>query len=182
MLINAWKSGCRFDGWTDFFDYDRWVSVFKKSAINPNYYTDGCADVEQPLPWDHIDIGVERSFLIKEMARAAGGKITADCRTGTCSGCGVCDFETLKPISYHDQKRISSGEELACEPQPSDPSMHYVVNFKKMNTVRFLGHLEMVKIFIRSLRRANIPLKYSHGLSSHAQNIFRGYPAHGDAK
>ena len=163
VLINAWKSGCRFDGWTDFFNYDRWVTVFKKSGINPNKYTDGCSDTQQPLPWDHINIGVDRSFLIEERARATDGKITKDCRTGSCSGCGVCDFDTLKPISFHDQKRISLTDAPAPEPESPDTSVKYSVNFKKMKTARFLGHLEMVKIFTRSLRRASIPLKYSRG-------------------
>ena len=163
VLIDAWRSGCRFDGWTDFFDYDRWMTVFQASGINPRHYTDGNSDTDQPLPWDHIDIGVDRSFLIEEKARAAIGKITSDCRTGSCSGCGVCDFESIKPVSFHDQKELFSTQGPLPGPQPSETGIKYVVNFKKMKSSRFLGHLEMVKIFIRSLRRERVPLKYSNG-------------------
>ena len=163
VLINAWKSGCRFDGWTDFFNYYRWITVFKESGINPKKYTGGCSDTQQPLPWDHINIGVDRSFLMKEKERAAGGKLTDDCRTGSCSGCGVCDFDALKPVSFHDQKNIFLKETPVSEPERSEISIKYWVNFKKMGSARFLGHLEMVKIFIRSLRREKIPLKYSNG-------------------
>lgn len=163
VLINAWRSGCRFDGWTDFFDYDRWMMVFKASGINSKHYTDGFSDTDQRLPWDHINIGVDRSFLIEEKARAAAGKITNDCRTGSCSGCGVCDFESIKPISFHDQKENFSTQGPLPGPQPSDTGIKYSINFKKMNASRFLGHLEMVKIFTRSLRRERIPLKYSKG-------------------
>ncbi|MBR9986343.1 MAG: TIGR03936 family radical SAM-associated protein [Desulfosarcina sp.] len=163
VLIDAWRSGCRFDGWTDFFDYDRWMTVFEANRINPRHYTDGIFDTDQQLPWDHIDIGVERSFLIEEKARAAIGKITSDCRTGSCSGCGVCDFESIKPVSFHDHKRLFSTQGPLPGPQPSETDVKYVVNFKKMKSSRFLGHLEMAKIFIRSLRRESVPLKYSNG-------------------
>ncbi|MBC2711343.1 MAG: TIGR03960 family B12-binding radical SAM protein [Desulfosarcina sp.] len=163
VLINAWKSGCRFDGWTDFFNYDRWVAVFEESGINPRNYTDGCSDTEQPLPWDRIDIGVDLSFLRKERARAVDGKITVDCRTGSCSGCGVCDFDSLKPVSFHDKKRFFlTGTPVREAETPKTPNKYWV-NFKKMDAARFLGHLEMVKSFTRSLRRARIPLKYSQG-------------------
>lgn len=163
VLINAWKRGCRFDGWTDFFDYDRWVSVFEECGINPKEYTDGYSDLEAPLPWDHIHIGVDRSFLKKEKDRSQTGRITKDCRTGCCSGCGVCDFDSLKPVSFHDQKNNFSMETAEAVPETSDLSVKYRVSFKKMGAYRFLGHLEMVKIFTRSLRRAKIPVKYSNG-------------------
>jgi radical SAM-linked protein len=163
VLIEAWQSGCRFDGWTDFFNYERWQMVFSKAGIDPNHYTGGYADTQQSLPWDHINIGVDRSYLAAEKERATAGEITEDCRTGACSGCGVCDFNMLHPVSYHGKHVIFSGKVSAPEPEISDTSISYVVNFKKMNNARFLGHLEMVKIFTRGLRRANIPINYSHG-------------------
>ncbi|WP_372682399.1 TIGR03960 family B12-binding radical SAM protein [Desulfosarcina sp.] len=163
VLINAWRSGCRFDGWTDFFDYDRWMTVFQASGINPRHYTQGYSDTDRPLPWDHINIGVDRSFLLEEKARAVAGKITNDCRTGSCRGCGVCDFESIKPVSFHDHKGFLSTQKPLPEPQASETAIKYVVSFKKMKAARFLGHLEMVKIFTRSLRRERLPLKYSKG-------------------
>ncbi len=163
VLIKAWRSGCRFDGWTDFFNYDRWVRVFDESGINSKCYTDGFSNTEQSLPWDHIHIGVDRSFLLKEKGNAAKGKITDDCRTGSCSGCGVCDFASLKPISFHSRKNEFLSQHPVGDPVRSETTVKYLVNFKKMGAARYLGHLEMVKIFIRSLRREQIPLKYSQG-------------------
>lgn len=173
VLIRAWESGCRFDGWTDFFNYDRWMSVFKASGVNPQAYTAGRADTADPLPWDHIDIGVARSYLVKERERAADGNITVDCRTGSCSQCGVCDFDRLRPISYHDWEIIPADNPQEIEPFPPDTTSTYVINFKKLGAARFLGHLEMVKIFTRSLRRAEIPLKYSNGFHPMPKVSFR---------
>ena len=163
VLIEAWKSGCRFDGWTDFFDYERWKNVFDKAGLRPDTYTAGFPDTDQPLAWDHIDLGVTRAFLVKERQRAFKGKITVDCRNDACSGCGVCDFKQIQPISYFDQTIVSDESPEEDGVDETEPSMKYVVVFKKMHAARFLGHLEMVKIFIRSIRRAAIPIKYSKG-------------------
>ena len=163
VLIDAWRSGCRFDGWTDYFNYDRWMNVFEASGINPKWYTEGRSDTDRPLPWNHINIGVARSFLIEERARAVAGQITSDCRTGSCSGCGVCDFESIQPVSFHNFKESFKTEKPLPERQLPVTGITYLVHFKKIKSARFLGHLEMVKIFIRSLRREAIPLKYSEG-------------------
>lgn len=173
VLLRAWKSGCRFDGWSDFFNYDKWMRVFEESGINPATYTGGREDTEQTLPWDHIHIGVDRSFLLKEKARAADGQITDDCRTGVCSGCGVCDFDTIKPISFYEQADTVStktGEEKA---NPQETAYKYEVFFKKMGAARFLGHLEMIKVFIRGMRREGFPLKYSNGFHPMPRVSFR---------
>ncbi|BBO70205.1 B12-binding protein [Desulfosarcina alkanivorans] len=163
VLINAWKKGCRFDGWTDFFDYDRWMVVFKESGINPIHFTQGWSEPDTALPWDHIHIGVERSFLWNENERAKDGNLTDDCRTGLCSGCGVCDFKSIQPVSYHDKENHFYTANQKEEVAGTETIFKYIINFRKMSTARFLGHLEMVKIFIRGLRREKIPLKYSKG-------------------
>ena len=173
VLLRAWKSGCRFDGWSDYFNYDKWMRVFEESGINPEMYTGGRFDTEQPLAWDHIHIGVDRSFLLNEKTRATDGLITEDCRTGSCSGCGVCDFDTIKPVSFHglaDSVSIDTGEEKA---NLQESTYRYEVLFKKMGSARFLGHLEMVKIFIRALRREGFPLKYSKGFHPMPRVSFR---------
>jgi radical SAM family uncharacterized protein/radical SAM-linked protein len=162
-LLTAWKQGCRFDGWSDFFDYDRWKAVFKASDIEERDYTRGFEETDQPLPWDHIDMGISRGFLLKERERALQGKITDDCRTGACGQCGVCNFKTIQPISFHKlPAKTEAGDEQGSSEQPQ-ASFTYVLEFKKLKAARFLGHLEMVKAFIRSLKRARMPLKYSNG-------------------
>jgi radical SAM-linked protein len=163
VLVQAWERGCRFDGWTDHFDYDRWIRVFAECGIEPFRFTRGPFDLDGALPWDHIKIGVEQGYLLEERKRASEGKITVDCRTGSCSSCGVCDFDRLRPISFHDYQVASVTQPTTNDTQPTEKKRTYLIQFKKMGTARFLGHLEMIKVFTRSLRRARIPLKYSNG-------------------
>ncbi len=89
-IYEAWKNGARFDGWTEFFDYERWLAAFAAAGIDPAYYAQRHRDPAEPLPWDHIDCGVTKDYLALEWRRAQTGALTRDCRREACSGCGVC--------------------------------------------------------------------------------------------
>lgn len=84
----AWKRGARFDGWTETFDFDRWMGAFRDSDIDPHWYVRERVPGER-LPWNHIDAGVSKEFLLRERARALTGTPTGDCRTGPCNACGL---------------------------------------------------------------------------------------------
>ena len=88
VIEEAVRLGARLDGWDEFFRYDLWLDAFKTCGIDPNFYTvRGCGE-EELLPWDHIDVGVRKDFLLRERHRAYENKITPDCRAG-CAGCGA---------------------------------------------------------------------------------------------
>lgn len=87
-LIEANKRGMRLDGWEEFFDYDKWMDVFKSCGIDPSFYANREFGEEEILPWDNIDIGVTKEFLLRERHRAYEGKTTPNCRM-QCSGCGA---------------------------------------------------------------------------------------------
>lgn len=90
MLELAWKKGCRFDGWSEYFNPQRWREAAAEAGLNPEYYASRCFDYEELLPWDHLESGVSRSFLISEHRLAREGRFTEDCRFGRCTACGVC--------------------------------------------------------------------------------------------
>ena len=88
VLDEAAKNGAKMDGWDEYFDYSIWMNAFEKCGIDPNYYTVRGYGEDEILPWDPIDVGVTKRFLLCERRRAYEGKITQDCRHG-CSGCGA---------------------------------------------------------------------------------------------
>lgn len=90
VLEEAWRRGCRFDGWTEHFRFNLWMDSFKGADLDPVFYAERCFDYDEVLPWDHIDAGVSREFLIREHKRALAGIPTPDCRFASCSGCGIC--------------------------------------------------------------------------------------------
>lgn len=86
-IEEAWRRGERFDGWTECFNFERWMEVFRDLEIDPDSYACRKRDFDEKLPWDHIDSGVTKAFLLAERARAINGELTPDCRYG-CNGCG----------------------------------------------------------------------------------------------
>ena len=90
VIYQAWQDGARFDGWTDLFKEEIWQEAFKKCSIEPHYYNERERDLSEPLPWEHTTPGVDRNFLRREYEKALRAELTADCRRGDCTGCGIC--------------------------------------------------------------------------------------------
>ena len=87
VIEAAVRNGARLDGWDEYFRYDLWMDAFKTCGIDPDHYTVRGYAEDELLPWDHIDVGCSKAFLLKERARAYQETITPDCRQG-CAGCG----------------------------------------------------------------------------------------------
>ena len=96
VLEAALERGARLDGWDEFFNYSAWMDAFKSCGIDPDYYTVRGYGESEVLPWDTIDVGVRKEFLLREKHRAYEEKVTQDCRNG-CSGCGAdCLLQEVK--------------------------------------------------------------------------------------
>lgn len=88
VLIKAFKNGARFDGWSEYFNNDVWMKAFEECNINGDFYAYRERNYNEILPWDFIDIGVNRKYLEIENEKAKTGVLTKNCRKG-CTGCGV---------------------------------------------------------------------------------------------
>ena len=93
VIIKAVEKGCKFDGWGEHFKFDVWMQTFDELGIDPNFYTARERSYEEVLPWDHIDIGVTKNFLMRENEKAKQSVTTPNCRQ-KCAGCGVKSFGT----------------------------------------------------------------------------------------
>jgi radical SAM family uncharacterized protein/radical SAM-linked protein len=162
LLVTAYRKGCRFDGWSDRFNFRLWEEAFSSEGVNVEHYTTRTRDMKEPLPWDHIDTKVTKEFLIDEWEKAMKGIHSPDCRHGDCHTCGVCDFETIEPVVF---EKVRDGW---LEPSPSadtknDNYKTLKVLYSKTGSAKYFGHLELSNIFLRSIRRAKIPVKFSEG-------------------
>lgn len=88
LLYEAHKAGARLDGWTEHFRPEAWEKAFSESGINADFYTTRKRNFDEVLPWDVIDCGVSKKYLINEAKKAHDERITRDCRLG-CTGCGM---------------------------------------------------------------------------------------------
>ncbi len=88
VIEDAVKHGARLDGWDEYFRYDIWQDAFSRCGIPMEFYTTRGYGEDELLPWDVIDVGVSKRFLLLERQRAYDGRVTPDCRHG-CAGCGA---------------------------------------------------------------------------------------------
>ncbi len=84
----AWRHGCKFDSWDDSFLFDVWLEAFDKCGIDPLFYTSRKREYSEVLPWDHLDYGIRKQFLIDENEKALASSTTPHCRI-KCAGCGT---------------------------------------------------------------------------------------------
>ncbi len=88
VLLEAFRRGCRFDGWSEQFRFDAWMEAFSACGLDPALYANRERAQDELLPWAFIDAGVSQGFLWKEKERSERGEVTPDCR-GQCKGCGL---------------------------------------------------------------------------------------------
>ncbi|MDO8683307.1 MAG: TIGR03960 family B12-binding radical SAM protein, partial [Armatimonadota bacterium] len=88
-ILAAWKRGCKFDGWNEGCDWNAWQAAFSETSIDTAFYANRRRFYDEILPWDHIDSGVTKQFLIAQDKLADKAKAIRDCRDGTCLKCGT---------------------------------------------------------------------------------------------
>lgn len=169
VLLEARRLGCRFDGWGEHFSFARWQEAFAAAGIDPLFYHRQ-RDLDEILPWDHLDSGISREFLLAEREKATGGIYTPDCRNGQCSGCGVCDFKSIR-MRLNKPGEVFAPAGSAKTDETVDAE-RIRLRFQKIGRMRFLSHLEMLNLFIRAVGRARIPIRYSQGFHPHPKFSF----------
>jgi len=234
VIYSVWKSGGNLE--QDNFVYDRWKHAFESNGLEISEFANRDLDRTAPLPWDHIDFGVTKEFLLREDERADKAQCTQDCRTGACSDCGVrkstaancvipdeCEesrripnqvrddvmADCVIPDECEESRRIPNqvrDDVMAdcvipneCEEsrripnqvrddgsvlddtanrddvsvrgvvgpaQPAcDRARRLMVVFSKGERLRWLGHLDLIRIFDHAVRMSGIPIAYSEGFN-----------------
>ncbi|MCR5302768.1 MAG: TIGR03960 family B12-binding radical SAM protein [Lachnospiraceae bacterium] len=92
VLVRAYEKGCLFDAWTETFSFAPWQEAFNETGTDPEFYYNRVRSLDEILPWDFIDTGVTKDFLIREYENAAKGTVTPNCRQ-KCSGCGAARYK-----------------------------------------------------------------------------------------
>ncbi len=92
VILNAYKKGCIYDAWTEYYKHDVWLQCFEEEGIDPLFYTVRERKEDELFPWDFIDCGVTKAHLLREWNKAKEGIVTDNCRS-KCSGCGSARFD-----------------------------------------------------------------------------------------
>jgi len=161
-LVRAWSKGARFDAWAEHFSLRVWQETFKDEGLDPSFYLYRERAFDEPLPWDHITAGVEKHYFLSEWNKAVEGLETPDCRT-ECSKCGVCNHKETRPLLVTRPILFKGDHCVAKTEGKTYPSNKYRFTFTKLGRMRFLSHLELLRLMSRAFRRAGVPMAYSQG-------------------
>lgn len=177
LIELAWKKGCRFDAWREHLRFDLW-----KEAIDELGYDVEFAlrerELTEPLPWDHIDVLLDKSWFQDDWLRAKRLEHAEDCRHKRCLRCGVIDRErdlcaSMLRGSIEGRK---PEEEWVRTPLPEVEHPLAVqrlwIRISRVESGRYLSHLEAMNAWVRTIRRAKIPMAYSQGFHPHPKLAF----------
>ncbi|MEW6143352.1 MAG: TIGR03960 family B12-binding radical SAM protein [Chloroflexota bacterium] len=89
VILRAWRSGCKFDAWREYFNHQAWVDAFARQGLSMEFFANRQRPDDEVFPWAHIDAGVTSGFLRRERERMLRVEETPDCRRDTCSACGL---------------------------------------------------------------------------------------------
>ncbi|MFB3926094.1 MAG: TIGR03960 family B12-binding radical SAM protein [Syntrophales bacterium] len=176
LIESAFRNGCRFDGWSDCFNFDLWCQAAEKSGINmENYLRE--RETTEILPWERIDCGIQKSFLLNERDRARNGQVTPDCRFDECRHCGACTGDYT--VRTADENIPS--EEAALSPKRKVPSGigRFRIHFSKSGSACFMSHLETSAALVRAIRQCGFVFVYSEGFHPHPKISFAAASAVG---
>ncbi len=174
LIETAFRLGCRFDGWSDRFRYDLWEEALRRRGIDPTAPLRERPLTEQ-FPWERIETGVSREFLLSENLRADRGEPTPDCRTADCSRCGVCDHRIIRVVTAPADSPVGALVSIhAGGGNKTGMEKTYRLRFTKLGPARFLSHIELSAALGRAIILSGISFVYSQGFHPHPKISFSG--------
>jgi len=110
VIYDAWQHGAKFDAWQDQYRYEIWQAAFERTGIDPAFYTHRQRAEDEVFPWDHINPGVRKNYLLQEYHSSLAQIFRADCRE-SCFGCGILP-------TFAEMRRTSPGKHWMCPEVP----------------------------------------------------------------
>lgn len=169
LLIKGYENGCFFDGWGEFFDFSKWQKSFTDLNIDYHKFIDGYSE-DAELPWSKIDLNIKPGFLISERSKAQEGVTTDGCLTN-CTECGICTPDHKLTLGKNTFSSLPDDLILSNNAQePSSdtsPRTYYRIYYKKVGVLKFVGHLDMMRMIYRIVRKSNLKIIYTQGYNQH---------------
>lgn len=185
VIKRVWELGARLEGWSEFFEFERYAAALRENDLTFEQFLQE-KDVEQPLPWQHIDKGVTKKFLQDEYRRALEQEQVPDCRFSTCNKCGLMGQQACRDLiaaqerGERGEQPIEVTEKDAVVDTPVATPMdraartvcHVRIHYSRGEEVRFLSHLDLLRLIERVLQRARLPVVFTEGFNPHPKLTF----------
>ena len=169
LVAKAFYSGCRFDGWSDLFQFDIWKQAIDDLGIETDNYL-GEKDMNDALPWDNIDCGITKEFLVEEYEKSLDAELTEDCRSAGCYQCGVCSGD-IRIIEAGVPQPAATTRKHVSSPYNST-IRRFRISFAKRGKAGMMSHLEMSASIVRAINISGFVFAFSEGFHPHPRISF----------
>ena len=174
-IEKLWQKGCYLDAWGEHFDRYVWRETAQELGISLEDLAQREYKIEEELPWDFIDIGVEKNWLIEQYKEALGNTTKPSCETG-CVDCGVCkNFKTHKVMDkpYEGKRKEeflpkvnpSKINPVTLLPNQQQLTTKYRIKLTKKDILRYFSHLDWQNTFLKALSRSGLNIAFSQGFN-----------------
>jgi len=170
LLLEAYRNGAVFDGWTDKFHPEIWKKA-KDTLGYENEHLHREVSVETRFPWDFVNISIPKSFFVREWKRAKSNEPTPMCVSpASCNACRACTASEIQNRFQEKSKIVGNLENMKKKSEKEEENgeqgrFFYEFSYKKSGFSRFVSHLDLVTIFSRALRIAELPVMFSRGFN-----------------
>lgn len=161
VLLEAYRLGARFDGWLDQFNFGLWEKAFAKTGLDYKKYLQAI-DPEASLPWDIVNPGLKKSYLLEELQAAREARYTESCQEKVCGQCQACDWPQYRVKSLAEA--LGPGVELPeVKGEILAEPVRYRAVYQKDGHFRFISHNDLLNQLERAIRRAGWQMAFSCG-------------------
>jgi len=177
VIEAAWRAGAGMDAWFESLDrtYAAWTGAIAAAGLEGRYRQmeiggwsavaaldreDLDSFCRQPLPWDHIDTGIDKGWLAEDLKRALAAAVVPDCSFDGCSSCGVCGPDLGHNVVVPPPQVPT---QVPTQAPPSARVCRLRIRFAKTGSMALLGHLDLVRLLERALRRSALPISFTGG-------------------
>ena len=177
VIEAAWRAGAGMDAWFESLDrtYVAWTGAIAEAGLEGRYRAmelggwsavaaldrnDLEAFCAQPLPWDHIDTGIDKRWLAEDLQRALEAAVVPDCSFDGCTSCGVCGPDLGHNIVV---PAPDVPEQIPTQAPPSERVCRLRIQFAKTGSMALLSHLDLMRMLERALRRSGLPISFTGG-------------------
>jgi radical SAM family uncharacterized protein len=176
VVKRAWELGAGMDAWWESLDnaFNAWSQAIDEAGLSWKYRqvatgewnvmdtsaAENASNLDAPLPWDHLDTGIDKGWLQEDLRRALEAATVPDCSFEGCSHCGVCGTD----FGHNVVVKPPEIPQFAGHFQPEQDRVQRLrVTLGKLGSMALIGHLDLVRLFDRAIRRASLPISFTGG-------------------
>lgn len=168
-LLTAHQRGIKFCAWDECFNYENWIKAIVDSGLSPSFYANRTIPDDEVLPWDIIDCGVSKQFLLNERHKSKIAATTPSCKE-KCSGCGADKTVDRKycrwcPGGNETVSRNDGTVEMPSQKRDTEasPVRTVRIRFSKNGPMTYLSHLDFARNMMRAIVKSHLPVWYTEG-------------------